>query len=249
MYCAELSWTRILDCVRGHDIAMLVIDRHLAERAPHPLERTGPGIEHDDSVVAVTIGDKQFAARPVHPHVRRAMHVAHIRVTPALVAPSDLQHQCPVRGELQQLVISNRLKARDAICRTVDSTQPDEPVRIDVNAVLTLRPLIPAPRSSPGLNEVAIRIEDHERRCRHLSQLRRNGPGSMQQPDVVFGIHGHPGHVPQDPSLWQLRPLRIDAERRHVQGLRIWRLALCPSSPGLLAANRDTDDNREHQAT
>ena len=49
--------------------------RPFAERSPHALERAGVRIEHDDPVIAVSVGDEHFVGGRMHPNVRRAMEV------------------------------------------------------------------------------------------------------------------------------------------------------------------------------
>ena len=54
---------------------MLVIGR-LAVGAPHPLERAGIRVEHDDAVIAVAVGDEQLVGRCVHEDTGGAVDVA-----------------------------------------------------------------------------------------------------------------------------------------------------------------------------
>ena len=87
-----------VDGLRRHDLAVVVVHRPFGECAPHPLERSGVGIEHDDAVVAVPVGDEHLVGRRMDPGVGGAMQVPRIGVSLALVALPDLQDQLAVRS-------------------------------------------------------------------------------------------------------------------------------------------------------
>ena len=63
---------------------------------------------------------------------------------PLLTGPADLHDELSGFGELQDLVVFVAVAA-----------DPDEPFRIDVDAVLRVGPLISLARSAPGLDEVS----------------------------------------------------------------------------------------------
>src|SRR5262249_44404479 len=45
--------------LRRDDLAMVVVNWLIAERAPHPFELAAVSVEHDDAVVAVAVGNEQ----------------------------------------------------------------------------------------------------------------------------------------------------------------------------------------------
>ena len=140
----------VREALRADDLAM--VDRRpawLAEGAPHPLERAGVGIEHDDAVIAVAVGHEQLVGARMHPHIGGAMQVRGVGVALALVALADLHDELAVLRELQELIVGDRLEAGQAVGRAVVAADPDEALVVDVDAVLALGPLVAAARRRP----------------------------------------------------------------------------------------------------
>ena len=79
-------------------LAVVVVHWAVGERAPHPLERSGVRVEHDDAVIAVSVGDEHLVGRGMHPCVGGAMQIPRVGVPLALVAVPDLQDQLAVRS-------------------------------------------------------------------------------------------------------------------------------------------------------
>jgi hypothetical protein len=139
-------------------------------------------------VIAVAVGDVQLIALRMHPDISRPMQVGGIGVALALVAVTDLQHELAVLRELQQLVVGDRLQARQAVRGAAVPAQPHEALVVDMNAVLAFGPLEAAAGAAPGLDVVAGRVEDHDGRRRHGGLLGLEGARPMQEPDIVLGI-------------------------------------------------------------
>ena len=116
-------------------VGKLVVRRRLAVGAPHPLERAGRGVEDDDAVVEVAVGDIQLVGRGIDHHVGGASELR--RVLLLLVIGPDLP------------ICSTNFPARVNF-RTIPSVMPlpadpDEVVVINEDAVLVGRPVVPWP--------------------------------------------------------------------------------------------------------
>ena len=61
-----------------------VVGRHVSERAPHPLELAGVGIEDDDAAVAVAVGDEQLVRLRMDERVGGLIQVLRVGVALAL---------------------------------------------------------------------------------------------------------------------------------------------------------------------
>ena len=201
------------------DRAIVHAAGRLAEGAPGPLERAGVGVEHDDAVIAVAVGDEQLVGARQHPRVRGAMHVRGVGVALALVALADLQDELAVERELQERVVGHRLQAGDAGGRAVVAADPDEALVVDVDAVLALGPFEAVARAAPGLDEIAGGVEHHDRRRGLGGILGLQRARTVQHIDIVLRVDGDAGGVAELPLRRHLRPGRIDRERRDGAGL------------------------------
>ena len=81
------------------------VGRHVAEGAPHPLERAGVGVEHDHAPVAVAVGDEELVRLRVHERVRRLVEVLRVGVALALPGTADLHDELPGLRELEDLMV------------------------------------------------------------------------------------------------------------------------------------------------
>ncbi len=143
---------------------------------------------------------------------RRAVQVRGVGVALALVALADLQHELAVLRELQELVVGDRLKPGRPLRRAVVAADPDEALVVDMDAVLALRPLVARAGAAPGLDEIARRVEHHDRRRRHRGLLRLERARPVQHPDVVLRIDGDAGRIAELPLRRHLRPAGVDLE-------------------------------------
>ena len=219
---AEVLRPGIVDRLRRHHVAVVVVHGAFAECAPHPFERAGGGVEDDHPMVAVAVGHEHFVGRQVDERVGRAVHVRRIRVALALIALADLQHQLAVRRELQQLIVGHRFQAGNAVGGTVVAANPDEAAPVDVDAVLALGPLEAWRRATPAHDVVAGRVEHHHRRRRLGRGLAGERARTVQQPDAVLRVDGEARRIAQPPLARDLRPRRIDDEGRQAgAGLRL----------------------------
>jgi hypothetical protein len=211
---AEILWTGIFNGLRRHDFAMIVIHRLVAEGAPHAFERTAIRIEHDNAVIAVTVGDKQLIRLLAEPHIRSTVNILRVRISLALVAVPDLHDEFAVLGELQQLIVGNRFEARQTIRWTIVSADPNEAFGIDMDSMLTLRPFKTVSRSAPRLHEIAIGVKDHHRWRSHWSLIWFERARTVQKPNIVLRVDGETGSIAQLPFGWNFRPSFIHFESR-----------------------------------
>ena len=223
-----------------HHLAVVIVQWLVAERSPHPLERAGRGVEDDDAVIAVAVGDVQLVRRRVHPDVGGAMDVPRIRVAFAAVALADPERDLAVAGELENLIVVERLQPGDAVGGAVVPGDPDKAFRIDVNAVLAFRPVRAGVFVAPRLDERAARVEHDHRRRRRLTGLERARP--MQEPHVVLRIDREAGCIAELHVRRQLRPRLVDLELGKVArpGLCVDDVVVIPETPG-----KDDDDSDE----
>ena len=117
-----------------------------------PLEGAGLGVEHDDAVVAVAVGDIDLVRRVVGHHVRRPAEPGLRRRALGAVVLADLLEEFSVRREFQDLVA------------VVVAAEPDIAVAVDVDAVLVLTHGWPALGAAPGGEQIAVGIELQHRR-------------------------------------------------------------------------------------
>ena len=177
----------------------------------------------------------------MHPGVRRTVQVLRIPVAFALVGVSDLHDELAVLRKLQQLVVRD---PRLPPGRTAVSTDPHVALVVDMNAMLPARPLEAGSRSTPGLDEIPGRIENHDRRRRHRGLLRPKCARAMQKPDIVPRVDGEARLIPELEFRRQLWPARINLECRH--GTRRNGLGCCLDCKGQ-PAQGDRHDDRCHE--
>ena len=164
------------------------IERLVSERAPHALERTRVRIEHDDSAIAVPVGNHRLVRLLNRLNVCRLVQVLRVLVALAFVAPPDLLHELALARELEQHVVGSR-RHPDLHVRVV-APDPDVVLVIDVDSVLGVRPLPLIGGAAPGLQELAVLVEfqDRWRGVVFLFCWHRARP--VQNPDVVVPVHG-----------------------------------------------------------
>ena len=150
-------------CLQAGRRALVLVHRLVAERAPHALERAGIGVEHGHAVVAVAVGDEQLVGLRQHPHVRRLVQVQRVGVALALGAAADLHHELAVLRELQELVVGHRLQARAGFCRCSCCRPPTRSPCGRCGCRARARAIRSRARAAPRLDEVARRVEHHDR--------------------------------------------------------------------------------------
>src|SRR5579864_509610 len=164
MYDAELRRAGIGEALRRNNLAVVVVRGLLAECAPHALELAAVRIEDRDAVIAVTIGHEQFVSWRIKPFIRRPVQIRRVGVALALIAVANLHDELAVLRELQELVVGHRLEPSQAVGGAIISTDPYEPLGVDMDAVLALRPFIALAIPAPGLDVIAGAIEHDDRR-------------------------------------------------------------------------------------
>src|SRR5262249_51892657 len=122
-------------------------------------------------------------------------------------------------------VIRDRLEPGEAGRRTIVSSDPHEALMVDMDAVLALGPVISAARATPSLDEVARRIEYHDRRRSLGGVFGLECPRTVQEPYTVLSIYGEARRISELPLRRHLRPRRVNLEHRRAAGLRLRRLS------------------------
>ena len=175
------------------------VDRRVAERAPHPLERAGVGVEHDDAAVAVAVGDEHLVGLRVDEGVGRLVDALRVGVAPALVGPPICSRNFPLLVNFSSMS-SRSLASATATsgccrrstrcpcgrrrcrvrCRASRSRSPGPP------HALTNLPFS-SNSSTGGAARAALRLGHRAR--------------PVQDPDVIAAVHGDAGHLPSTQLL------------------------------------------------
>ena len=119
----------------------------------------------------------------MHPQTGSAEQIGR-RVAARLPTLPDLHHELSGFGELEDLAVLWHRVANN----------PHKTFRVDVKAVLVLRPFVRTLRCrgpSPPLDEIAALIEFEHGRRSHRPQVFRQRSRPMEHPHVAFRIHGH----------------------------------------------------------
>ena len=87
------------------------IVRLVAIRAPVPLVCARVGVEHDDAVIAVAVGDVELVGLLVEERLRRQPQVLDVVAPLARARLPDLHQEFSVSRELQDHVVVERLRA------------------------------------------------------------------------------------------------------------------------------------------
>jgi len=132
---------------------------------------------------------------------------------------ADLQHEFALARELQILAVLLAVAA-----------DPDEALVVNAHAVLVLRPVVAGAGTAPGLHQLAVLVELHDRRgwCTALAggriERRRflvvgQAFWPLDHPDVVLRVDRNPRRLAHDPIVGQRpRPRRIDLKAGNVVG-------------------------------
>ena len=212
---------------------LLVVVGRVAIGAPVPLVGAGGGVEHDDAVVAVAVGDVDLVGLLVD---RGFGGLAELRGVVAALARrdlADLHHEFAVEGEFQDGVVVVGIAA-----------DPDETPLVDLDAVFAPDPLIAFAGAAPGAQQVAVAVEfQHWRRGDAAFRARRRQRGAflvvgqrarpVDQPDMALPIDGDAADLAEDPVVRQrLWPGRVDRESRDLAALRGTRKRRRTDQPG-----------------
>src|SRR5918993_5550816 len=99
-----------------------------------------------------------------------------------------------------------------------------------MDAVLVLRPVVALAGATPGLDQLAVRIELQHRGRWHAAFRARGAEARrllvvgerlwpLHHPDMVLSIDRDARRLPHDPVIRQrLRPARVDLELRRLRG-------------------------------
>ncbi len=100
--------------------------------------------------------------------------------------------------------------------KPIARARPDEPVVIDVDPVLGVIPGVALARATPGSENLTLRIELENWRCRKAAigdrwlhrgsdLLRREARRHVDHPEVIVVVDEQPSDVPQDPVVRKRR--------------------------------------------
>ena len=186
-----------------------LVERLVAERAPHPLERAGVRVEDDDAPIAVAVGYEQLVGRRMHERVRGLVDVLGVLVALALAFAADLHHKLAVLRELHQVMIRRAIAA-----------QPYEALRVGVDTVFCLGPVIARAWTAPAPKEISGLVEHQHRRRSHGLLVGAHGARALQDPGVTLFVDRDAGNLTPNPLARQLRPGRLHLELRRFARLR-----------------------------
>ena len=199
------------------------IDGRVAERAPHPLERSGISVEHDDSAVPVSVRDEGLVGLGPHEDVRRLVDGLRVGVAFAGGPATDLQQEFALVVEREEHVVVQIPERR---CNRGAAADPHAVLVVDGDAVLAVRPVVAVAGAAPRVHEFSRRVELQHRRRRVAPPILGDRVRPVQHPHVIASIHRHRCDMTHDPAVRQLRPCRVhfeDGEPACVRG----RLRLC----------------------
>src|SRR5262249_59744576 len=121
-------------------------------------------------MVAIAVRDIELGALRIHHHVRRPSELRAAAAAFGLAGAADLHQELALRRELEDLVVLLAVAG-----------DPDIALRIDVDAVLALRPLRLRVARAPAAQVVARGVElDHRRR--RLAAAKRDRPALLRGP-------------------------------------------------------------------
>src|SRR5579864_3322210 len=211
----QLAW-RVSGSVRNK----IGVARRFSIGAPHPFEGARFGVEHDDAPIEVPIGEVNLVSLLVQIDPGRAAEDGRVRIIHGRGGRmANLQNKFPLARELDCLTVFSAVAGN-----------PNVSGMVDEDAVLRTRPVIAGTRSAPGFEKIALGIKYENRRRGNAAFGSRGSLGraeiilrvrtrTLQHPDMVLPIHGHPADLAHDPVVRQLFwPGRIYFECR--RGLR-----------------------------
>ena len=129
------------------------IDGRVAERAPHPLERAGVGVEHDDAAVAVAVGDERLVGLRPHEDVGRL--VDGLRVGVALADASGRRSAAGTSPCCRTSAACRRRDCAATVRRRGAAADPDVVLVVDGDAVLAVRPVVARARVRPTRSRIS----------------------------------------------------------------------------------------------
>ena len=216
MHVTELLRWRIIRGVAWG----LVIRRDLAVSTPHAFIRAGVGIENNDSMVTVTIGDERLVGFRIHGDRRSPEQPARIATVARTTSAADLHEEFPLTRELQDHAVGLKPLRRDS---RRAPTEPNVPPMIDGNAVLHGRPIVAIGWATPSVHDIAGAIKgNYRRRSDTAARCGRRTRGAqlahiqrtrtIDDPNQTLGIDEKPADFPDHPVVGQrqFRPRRVD---------------------------------------
>jgi hypothetical protein len=115
-------------------------------------------IEHDDTLVAVAVGDEQLVGLAIDHHLGGPAEMLGVVRSARRAGLADPHHELAVARELEDVPASLDIVA-----------DPDEVVVVDMDAVPVVAPGIARAIAAPALHHLAVLIELDHRRRRHAT--------------------------------------------------------------------------------
>ena len=110
-------------------------------------------VKDDDSMIQISIRDVEIVFLLIDDEPCRTADIFRIIASSVFSTVADLHQEFPIVSEFQDLVIP-----RSRSCK------PHVVLRINIDSVLKVRPLIAISRTSPGRDKVSLGIEFKDRR-------------------------------------------------------------------------------------
>src|SRR5712691_3581341 len=234
VYDAELlrTWT-FGDCAEAWRRTLVEIHWLVPECAPHAFKCARIRIEHGHAVVSVPVGDEHFVRLAIDERIRGLVQIFRVGISGAFAAVTNLHHEFAGLREFQQLVIPRRLETGQFSRGAIVSANPHEAFIVDMDAMLPLRPFIPACRPTPGLDKIALCIEHHYWRRGHGGLIGWQRPWPVQNPHTILRVDSDARRISELPLRRHLRPGGIYLEHRQTARSRRGRLSCsrCAQEP------------------
>ena len=119
-----------------------------------PFVFTSVGVEDNHPPVTITVGDIDFIGCGIRIDLRRPPEVEQVVTSVMSSLFADLQQELTLLVEFQNLRVGVSIAAN-----------PNVSLVIDGDAVITLRPFVSRAGTSPGVNEIPLRIKLEDGRC------------------------------------------------------------------------------------
>jgi len=216
---------------------------------PVTLVLAGFGVEDDDAVIAISIGDIEFIRFRIDEGFGREPEIGGVVAPTARMRFTDLQQELPLLGELENHVVFEALEAGRKAAATRGliaacdgapaalrfasiAADPDIALVIDGDAMVRDGPVIAFTRTAPVTDQFARLIEFEHWRSGDTAL--RDGwiagsvmfpclqrPGTVNDPDMILGIDGDADGLPENPVIRKrFGPQRIDFEPRRLRRRR-----------------------------
>ena len=211
MHQVELGRCRFVSA-----LARDAVVRRLAVSAPHALELSGIGVEHDHPAIDIAIGHEQFIGRRVVDRPGRVIEIGGVQAALALRRLADLHQEFAVGGEFQALIVVLAVLGVAAI-----AADPDIVVIVDGDAMFLGRPvelgalgIAHGKGAAPAADEFSVGREDRDRLRRLCLIFGLQRARTREHPGIVVCVNRNTGDVAEFHTGGLLGPALVDFELR-----------------------------------